>query len=394
MQKRYFTSESVTEGHPDKICDQVSDAILDEILKKDPQARVACETICTTGMVMLIGEITTNCYVDMSKTARSVIQDIGYDLSEYGFDSKNCAVISNIDEQSPDIAIGVDRSLETRNGDSFEIGAGDQGIMFGFACDETPDLMPMPIFYAHKLARRLALVRKEKILPYLRPDGKVQVTVEYDGDIPTAIDTIVVSAQHNEGISLDQIRTDIIENVIKYALPYGLISKSVKIFVNPTGRFIIGGPVGDSGLTGRKLMVDTYGGYSRHGGGAFSGKDPTKVDRSGAYAARHIAKNIVAAGLAKRCEVQVAYAIGVSTPVSVMVDSFKTGVCSDRVLEQAVERVFDLRPEAIINRFNLRRPIYRQFAAYGHFGRNSKDALWEKIDQVDRLKSAVREIGR
>ena len=394
MQKRYFTSESVTEGHPDKICDQVSDAILDEILKKDPQARVACETICTTGMVMLIGEITTNCYVDMSKTARSVIQDIGYDLSEYGFDSKNCAVISNIDEQSPDIAIGVDRSLETRNGDSFEIGAGDQGIMFGFACDETPDLMPMPIFYAHKLARRLALVRKEKILPYLRPDGKVQVTVEYDGDIPTAIDTIVVSAQHNEGISLDQIRTDIIENVIKYALPYGLISKSVKIFVNPTGRFIIGGPVGDSGLTGRKLMVDTYGGYSRHGGGAFSGKDPTKVDRSGAYAARHIAKNIVAAGLAKRCEVQVAYAIGVSTPVSVMVDSFKTGVCSDRVLEQAVERVFDLRPEAIINRFKLRRPIYRQFAAYGHFGRNSKDALWEKIDQVDRLKSAVREIGR
>ena len=394
MQKRYFTSESVTEGHPDKICDQVSDAILDEILKKDPQARVACETICTTGMVMLIGEITTNCYVDMSKTARSVIQDIGYDLSEYGFDSKNCAVISNIDEQSPDIAIGVDRSLETRNGDSFEIGAGDQGIMFGFACDETPDLMPMPIFYAHKLARRLALVRKEKILPYLRPDGKVQVTVEYDGDIPTAIDTIVVSAQHNEGISLDQIRTDIIENVIKYALPYGLISKSVKIFVNPTGRFIIGGPVGDSGLTGRKLMVDTYGGYSRHGGGAFSGKDPTKVDRSGAYAARHIAKNIVAAGLAKRCEVQVAYAIGVSTPVSVMVDSFKTGVCSDRVLEQAVERVFDLRPEAIINRFNLRRPIYRQFAAYGHFGRNSKDALWEKIDQVRQLKSAVREIGR
>ena len=394
MQKRYFTSESVTEGHPDKICDQVSDAILDEILKKDPKARVACETICTTGMVMLIGEITTNCYVDMSKTARSVIKDIGYDLSEYGFDSKNCAVISNIDEQSPDIAIGVDKSLETRNSDSFEMGAGDQGIMFGFACDETPDLMPMPIFYAHKLARRLALVRKEKILPYLRPDGKVQVTVEYDDDIPVAIDTIVVSAQHNEGVSLDQIRTDIIENVIKYALPYGLISKSVKIFVNPTGRFIIGGPVGDSGLTGRKLMVDTYGGYSRHGGGAFSGKDPTKVDRSGAYAARHIAKNIVAAGLAKRCEVQVAYAIGISTPISVMVDSFKTGVCSDKVLEQAVGQVFDLRPEAIINRFNLRRPIYRQFAAYGHFGRNSKDALWEKIDQTRQLKSAVREIGR
>ncbi len=392
MQKKYFTSESVTEGHPDKMCDQVSDAILDEILKKDQSARVACETVCTTGMVMLIGEITTNCYVDMSKITRSVIEDIGYNSSEYGFDSKNCAVISNIDEQSPDIALGVDKSLETRNSDNFEIGAGDQGIMFGFACDETPDLMPMPIFYAHKLAKRLAEVRKKKILPYLRPDGKVQVTVEYDDGVPVAIDTIVVSAQHGEGVSLDKIRADIIQNVIKSAIPAELISRSVKIFVNPTGRFIVGGPVGDSGLTGRKLMVDTYGGYSRHGGGAFSGKDPTKVDRSGAYAARHIAKNIVASGLARRCEVQVAYAIGVSNPVSIMVDSFKTGVCCDEVLGKAVKSVFDLRPEAIINRFGLRRPIYRQFAAYGHFGRNSSDALWEKIDKVDQLKRAASEI--
>lgn len=392
MSKKYFTSESVTEGHPDKICDQISDAILDEILKKDSDARVACETVCTTGMVMLIGEISTKCYVDIPKIVRSVIKDIGYNQLEYGFDSKNCAVISNIDEQSPDIAMGVDKALEIRNSDKVEIGAGDQGMMFGFACDETPELMPMPIMYAHKLAKKLTEARKTNIIPYLRPDGKTQVTVEYEDGVPVAVDTIVVSTQHDENISLDRIKNDIIEHVINPIIPSDFILKTTKIFVNPTGKFIIGGPVGDSGLTGRKTMVDTYGGYSRHGGGAFSGKDPTKVDRTGAYVARYVAKNIVAAGLAKRCEVQLAYAIGVAHPVSIMLDTFGTGAYSDDVLEQAIKMVFDFKPGSIIDYLNLKKPIYKSLAAYGHFGRHDLDVSWEKIDKVDELKNAVNKI--
>lgn len=392
MSKKYFTSESVTEGHPDKICDQISDAVLDEILKNDSDARVACETVCTTGMVMLMGEISTECYVDIPKIVRNVIKDIGYNESEYGFDSKNCAVISNIDEQSPDIALGVDKALEIRNSDKLEIGAGDQGMMFGFACDETPEYMPMPIMYAHKLAKRLAKVRKTNIIPYLRPDGKTQVTVEYENGVPVAIDTIVVSTQHDENISLNRIKNDIIEYVIKPVIPSKFISGMTKIFVNPTGKFVIGGPVGDSGLTGRKTMVDTYGGYSRHGGGAFSGKDPTKVDRTGAYVARYVAKNIVAAGLAKRCEVQLAYAIGVAHPVSIMLDTFNTGLYSDDILEQAVELVFDFKPGAIIDYLNLKEPIYKSLSAYGHFGRDDLDVSWEKIDKVNELKDAVNKI--
>lgn len=392
MSKKYFTSESVTEGHPDKICDQISDAVLDEILKNDYDARVACETVCTTGMVMLMGEISTKCYVDIPKIARNVIKDIGYNQSEYGFDSKNCSVISNIDEQSPDIAMGVDKALEARDTDEMEIGAGDQGMMFGFACDETPELMPMPIMYAHKLAKRLAEVRKKDIIPYLRPDGKTQVTVEYEDGVPVAVDTIVVSTQHDENISLDRIKNDIIDHVINPIIPSDFILKTTKIFVNPTGKFIIGGPVGDSGLTGRKTMVDTYGGYSRHGGGAFSGKDPTKVDRTGAYVARYVAKNIVAAGLAKRCEVQLAYAIGVAHPVSIMLDTFGTGAYSDDVLERTIKMVFDFKPGSIIDYLNLKKPIYKSLAAYGHFGRHDLDVSWEKIDKVDELKNAVNKI--
>ncbi len=392
MSKKYFTSESVTEGHPDKICDQISDAILDEILKKDSDARVACETVCTTGMVMLMGEISTKCYVDIPKIVRSVIEDIGYNEPEYGFDSKSCAVISNIDEQSPDIAMGVDKALEIRNSDKVEIGAGDQGMMFGFACDETPELMPMPIMYAHKLAKKLTEVRKTNVIPYLRPDGKTQVTVEYEDGVPVAVDTIVVSTQHDENIALDKIKHDIIEYVIKPTIPSNFILKTTKIFVNPTGKFIIGGPVGDSGLTGRKTMVDTYGGYSRHGGGAFSGKDPTKVDRTGAYVARYVAKNIVAAGLAKRCEVQLAYAIGVAHPVSIMLDTFNTGAYPDDVLEQAIKLVFDFKPGSIIEHLNLKKPMYKYLSAYGHFGRDDLDVSWEKIDKVDELKNTIRKI--
>ena len=392
MSKKYFTSESVTEGHPDKICDQISDAILDEILKKDSDARVACETVCTTGMVMLMGEISTKCYVDIPKIVRSVIKDIGYNQLEYGFDSKNCAVISNIDEQSPDIAMGVDKALEIRNSDKVEIGAGDQGMMFGFACDETPELMPMPIMHAHKLAKKLTEVRKTNVIPYLRPDGKTQVTVEYEDGVPVAVDTIVVSTQHDENIALDKIKHDIIEYVIKPTIPSEFILKTTKIFVNPTGKFIIGGPVGDSGLTGRKTMVDTYGGYSRHGGGAFSGKDPTKVDRTGAYVARYVAKNIVAAGLAKRCEVQLAYAIGVAHPVSIMLDTFNTGSYPDDVLEQAIKLVFDFKPGSIIEYLNLKKPMYKYLSAYGHFGRDDLDVSWEKIDKVDELKSTIKKI--
>ncbi len=392
MSKCYFTSESVTEGHPDKICDQISDAVLDEILKKDPKARVACETVCTTGMVMLMGEITTNCYVDIPKIARSVLKDIGYDCAKYGFDFKTCAVLSNIDEQSSDIAIGVNNSLENREGGSFDLGAGDQGMMFGFACDETPELMPMPISYAHKLAKRLAEVRKDKTLTYLRPDGKTQVTIEYENGKPVAVDTIVISTQHNEEVELEQIRQDLIKYVIKPIIPADLMLSTTKIFINPTGRFVIGGPTADSGLTGRKIIVDTYGGYSRHGGGAFSGKDPTKVDRSAAYAARHVAKNIVAAKLARQCEVQIAYAIGVAHPVSIMVDTFGSGVYDDEILEKSVEKVFDLRPASIIDSLDLRRPIYKDLAVYGHFGRSDLELPWEKTDRVEELKNAVKEL--
>ena len=365
MRKYLFTSESVTEGHPDKICDQISDAVLDAILAKDPQARVACETTCTTGMVYIMGEISTTCYVDIPKIARQVIRDIGYTRAKYGFDADTCGVISNIDEQSADIALGVDHSLETKTGaetDEFVTGAGDQGMMFGFACNETPELMPMAISLAHKLAKRLAQVRKDGTLAYLRPDGKTQVTVEYVDDKPSRIDTIVISNQHSPDVSTEQIRADILEYVVKPIVPAELLDDQTKYFVNPTGRFVVGGPQGDSGLTGRKIIVDTYGGYGRHGGGAFSGKDPTKVDRSAAYAARYVAKNIVAAGLADKCEIQLAYAIGVAHPVSINVNTFGTGKVEDEVLAKAVEKVFDLRPEAIIHMLDLRRPIYRQLA--------------------------------
>ena len=395
MRKYLFTSESVTEGHPDKICDQISDAVLDAILAKDPQARVACETTCTTGMVYIMGEISTTCYVDIPKIARQVIRDIGYTRAKYGFDADTCGVISNIDEQSADIALGVDNSLETKTGaetDEFVTGAGDQGMMFGFACNETPELMPMAISLAHKLAKRLAQVRKDGTLAYLRPDGKTQVTVEYVDDKPSRIDTIVISNQHSPDVSTEQIRADILEYVVKPIVPAELLNDQTKYFVNPTGRFVVGGPQGDSGLTGRKIIVDTYGGYGRHGGGAFSGKDPTKVDRSAAYAARYVAKNIVAAGLADKCEIQLAYAIGVAHPVSINVNTFGTGKVEDEVLAKAVEKVFDLRPEAIIHMLDLRRPIYRQLAAYGHFGREELGVAWEKTDRTDALLKAVEEL--
>ena len=382
MAKRLFTSESVTEGHPDKICDQISDAILDAILEKDPDARVACETTASTGLVHIMGEITTSCYVDIPKITREVIRDIGYDRAKFGFDCDTCAVITNIDEQSPDIAQGVDKALEAREGtlgDGLDGGAGDQGMMFGYACRETEELMPLPISLAHKLAQRLTAVRKQGLVDYLRPDGKSQVTVEYD----------VISTQHGPEAALEQIRADMIKLVIKPTIPAWLLDEGTKIYVNPTGRFVVGGPQGDSGLTGRKIIVDTYGGAAPHGGGAFSGKDPTKVDRSAAYAARWVAKNVVAAGLADCCQVQLAYAIGVARPVSIRVDTFGTGSVSDGALEQAVERVFDLRPSAIIRRLDLRRPIYRQLAAYGHFGRPELDLPWEKTDMVEALKAAL-----
>ncbi|MDY2713720.1 MAG: methionine adenosyltransferase [Candidatus Faecivivens sp.] len=391
MARTLFSSESVTEGHPDKICDQISDAVLDAILAQDPTGRVACETCCTTGMVMVMGEISTSCYVDIPKIARQVILDIGYDRAKYGFDGQTCAIMTSIDEQSGDIAMGVDKSLEAKNGsDELENGAGDQGMMFGYACDETPELMPLPISLAHKLSRRLTEVRKNGTLAYLRPDGKTQVTVEYEDDKPVRIDTIVVSTQHSEDISLEQIREDIIREVVQPIVPAELLDENTKYFVNPTGRFVIGGPAGDSGLTGRKIIVDTYGGYARHGGGAFSGKDPTKVDRSAAYAARWVAKNIVAAGLAHKCEIELAYAIGVAHPVSIMVDTFGTGSIPDDQIEKAVEKVFDLRPTAIINRLDLRKPIYRALASYGHMGREDLGVSWEKTDMTDALKEAVK----
>ena len=391
--KKLFTSESVTEGHPDKICDQISDAVVDAILEKDPMGRVAAETTVNTGYAMVMGEISTECYIDIQKIARDVIRDIGYDHSEYGFDGNVCAVLTAIDEQSSDIAMGVDKALEYKDGElpdeadlADETGAGDQGMMFGYACNETPELMPMSL--AHKLARRLTEVRKNETLKYLRPDGKTQVTVEYEDDKVKRIDTIVISTQHDPDVELAQIRADLMEHVIKPVVDASLLDDDTKYFINPTGRFVIGGPHGDSGLTGRKLIVDTYGGYSRHGGGAFSGKDPTKVDRSGAYAARYVAKNLVAAGLADKCEIQLAYAIGVARPVSIFVDSFGTGKVSDEKLADIVAENFDLRPAAIIKKLDLRRPIYRQVAAYGHFGRTDIDVPWEKTDKAEALKAA------
>ena len=393
MAHHFFTSESVTEGHPDKICDQISDAILNEILAQDPYARVACETTCTTGMVQVMGEISTSCYVDIPKIARDTVREIGYDRAKYGFDCDTCAVLTAIDEQSADIALGVDNSLESKEGASEAdraIGAGDQGMMFGYACDETPELMPLPISLAHKLAKRLTEVRKSGMFDYLRPDGKSQVTVEYDEDNrPVRVDTVVISTQHSPEVSLQQIREDMIEQVVKHVIPSELLDENTKYFINPTGRFVIGGPQGDSGLTGRKIIVDTYGGIGRHGGGAFSGKDPTKVDRSGAYAARWVAKNIVAAGLAKRCEIQLAYAIGVAEPVSIMVETFGTGIVDDSVIEQAVEHVFDLRPAAIIEQLDLRKPIYKQLAAYGHMGREELGVKWENRDKAEALKAYI-----
>ena len=390
--RRLFTSESVTEGHPDKICDMISDAVLDNLLAQDPMSRVACEVSCTTGLIVVMGEVTTNGYADLQTIARETVREIGYDRAKYGFDCDSCAVISSLHGQSPDIALGVDKALEAKNGeivDEYDTGAGDQGLMFGYACNETPELMPLPISLAHKMAKKLTDVRKNGTLKYLRPDGKTQVTVEYEDDKPVRVDTVVVSSQHDAAVTLEQIRKDILEHVIKPTDPAELLDENTRIFVNPTGRFVIGGPMGDSGLTGRKIIVDTYGGYARHGGGAFSGKDPTKVDRSACYAARYLAKNVVAAGLADRCEIQVAYAIGVARPVSVLVDTFGTAKVDEDKIADALNRNFDLRPAAIIERFGLRRPIYSKLAAYGHMGREDLDAPWERRDLAEVLKAEL-----
>ncbi len=392
MSRKLFTSESVTEGHPDKISDKISDAILDEMLRQDPMSRVACETFCTTGLVCVMGEVTTRAQVDIQSIVRDTVREIGYDRAKYGFDCDSCAVITSLHAQSPDIALGVDRSYEAKEGtdsDGMDTGAGDQGLMFGYACDETPELMPLPISLAHRLARRLTEVRKNGSLPYLRPDGKTQVTVEYEEDRPVRVDTLVISSQHSADVTAEQIRADLIEQVIRPVVSPDMMDENTKIYINPTGRFVIGGPAGDTGLTGRKIIVDTYGGYARHGGGAFSGKDPTKVDRSACYAARYIAKNVVKAGLAKHCEVQLAYAIGVARPVSVRVDTFGTSSISESAIEAAVLKLVDLRPSAIIKRFELRRPIYCQVAAYGHMGREDIDIPWEKCDLAAELASEL-----
>ena len=392
MARHLFTSESVTEGHPDKICDQISDAVLDAILEKDPNARVACETTACTGLIHVMGEITTSCYVDIPKVAREVVREIGYDRGKFGFDCDTCGVITSIDEQSGDIAMGVDKALESKEGsEDLTGGAGDQGMMFGYACDETPELMPLAISLSHKLAKQLTAIRKAGVVNYLRPDGKTQVTVEYDGERPVRVDAVVVSTQHSPEVTLEQIRSDMVELVIKPIIPEELLDENTKYYVNPTGRFVKGGPAADSGLTGRKIIVDTYGGSAPHGGGAFSGKDPTKVDRSAAYAARWVAKNIVAAGLARKCQVQLAYAIGVAHPVSVMVETFGTGKVSDERLEKAVRKVFDLRPSAIIRDLDLRKPIYRKLAAYGHMGREDLGVTWEKTDRVEAIKAALED---